>query len=108
MNTNVISHICVVYNYSKEIKVKGGDYHRSVLGTLLIILTIWCRKIYDSRLESAIKDEPDKLGVIASFYYLSDMLYVCRGCDVAVSIYDKTACKTFRELLSVITCRHPF
>ena len=51
------------------------------------------RKI-DSRPESAIKVEPDKLKVVASFYYLSDILSVGRGCEVAVSIHDQTACET--------------
>ena len=60
------------------------------------------RKI-DSRPESAIKVEPDKLEVVASFYYLSDILSVGRGCEVAVSTHDQTACETFRELLSVLT-----
>ena len=81
MSTNALSHICVVYNYSPEIKVNGGVHHRSVLSTLLIILIIWCRKTIASRLESAIKVEPDKLEVVASLYYLSDMLFVGRGYD---------------------------
>ena len=99
-------HICVVYNYSQEIKVSGVHYH-SVLSTLLIILIKWCRKTIASRLESAIKVESDKLDVVASFYYLNDMLSVGRGCEVAVSTHDQTACNTFRELLSVLTFRHP-
>ena len=105
MNTNELSHICVVYNYSQETKVNGGVHHHSALNTLLIILIIWCRETTDSRLESAIKVEPDKLEVVAPFYYLSDMLSVGRGCEVAVSTHDKTACKTFRELLLVLTSR---
>ena len=59
VNTNVLSHICVVYNYSQEIKVNGGVHHRSVLSNLLIILIIWCRKTIASRLESVIKVKPD-------------------------------------------------
>ena len=50
---------------------------------------------------------PDKLEVVASFYYPSDMLSVDRGCEVAVSTYDQTAWKTFSEALSVLTSRHP-
>ena len=57
VNTNALSHICVVYNNSQEIKVNGGVHHRSALSTPLIILIIWCREIIDSRLESAIKVE---------------------------------------------------
>ena len=107
MKTNKLSHICVVYNYSQEFKVNGGVHLRSALSTLLIILIIWCRRTNASRLENAIKVEPDKLVVVASFYYLSDMLSVGRGCEVAVSTHDQTACKTFRELLPVLTFRHP-
>ena len=51
--------------------------------------------------------EPDKLEVVASFYYLSDMFSVGRGCAVAVSTHYQTAFKTFREPLSVLTFRHP-
>ena len=88
--------------------MNGGVHHRSALSTLLIILIIWYRETIDSRLESAIKVEPDKLEVIASFQYLGDMLSVGRGCEVAVSTYDQMACKTFKELvLSVLTSRHP-
>ena len=61
VNTNALSYICVVYNYSQEIKVNGGVHHRSVLSTLLIILTIWCRETIDSRPDSAIMVKPDKL-----------------------------------------------
>ena len=107
MNTNALSHICVVYNYSQDIKVNGGVHHRSALSTLLIILIIRCRKTNASRLESAIKVKPDKLAVVASFYYLGDMLSVGRSCEVTISTHDKTACKTLRELLSVLTFRHP-
>ena len=105
MNTNALSLICFVYNRSKEIKVNGGVRHRSVLSTLLTILIIWYRETIDSRSKSAIKVEPDKLEVVASFYYLRDMVSVGRGCEVAVSTNDQTDCKTFRELLSVLTSR---
>ena len=107
VNTNALSHICVVYNYSQEINVNVGVHPRSVLSTLLIIMIIWCRITIASRLESVIKVKPDKLEVVAFFFYLSDMLSVDRGCDVAVSTYDQTDCKTFRELLSVLTPCHP-
>ena len=95
------------YNYNQKIVVNGGVHHRSVLSTLLIILIIWCRDPIDSRSERAIKVEPDKLEVVASFYYLSAMVFVERGCEVAVSNHDQKACKTFSELLSVLTSRHP-
>ena len=108
MNTNALSHICIVYNRSKEIKVKGGVHHRSVLSTLLTILIIWCRETIDSRSKSAIKVKPDKLDVVASLYYLNDMLSVGRGCEVAVSTNDQMACKALGELLSVLTSRFPF
>ena len=54
-----------------------------------------------------VKVEPDKLEVVAHFDYLSDMLSADRGCEMAVSTHDQTVCKTFRELLSVQTSRHP-
>ena len=53
MNTNALSHVCVVYNCSQKNKVNGGVHHCSALSTLLIILIIWCRETIDSRLESA-------------------------------------------------------
>ena len=72
-----------------------------------LIFIIWYTETIDSRPpESAIKVEPDTLEVVASFYYLSDMLSVDRGCEVAVSTHDQTGCKNFRELLSVITSHH--
>ena len=40
VNTNALSHICVVYKYSQEIKVNGGVHRHVVLSTLLIILVI--------------------------------------------------------------------
>ena len=53
----------------------------------------------EARPESTIKDEPDKLGVVAPYFYLSDVLSVGRGCELTVSTHDQTACMTFRELL---------
>ena len=67
VNTNAQSHICVVYNYSQEIKVNGGACQRSALSTLLIILMIWCRETIDIRQQSDIKVEPDRLEVVDSF-----------------------------------------
>ena len=55
VNTNALSHICVVYNYSQENRMNGGVRHWPVLSTLLVILIIWCRESIDSRLESSIK-----------------------------------------------------
>ena len=67
VNTNGISHICVVYNYRREIKVNGGVHDRSVLSALIINLIIWCRETIDTRLKRAIKVEPEKLDVVVSF-----------------------------------------
>ena len=45
---------------------------------------------------------PDKLDVVASFWYLRYMLSAGGGNETRV----KTACKKFRELLPVFTSRH--
>ena len=103
----MLSHICADYNYSQEIKMNGGVHRCSALSTQLIILKIWCRETIYSRLESAIKVEPDKLVVVASFYYLSDMLSVGRCCEMTARTPDQMACRTFMELLPVLAFRHP-
>ena len=53
-----------------------------------------------------IKVGPNKLEIEASFCYLGAMLSIGRGCELAVSTHVKTARKTFRELLPVLTSRH--
>ena len=49
---------------------------------------------------------PDKLEVVASFYYLGDMLSAGEGCEIAVTTHVKTAWKKSRELLPVLTSLH--
>ena len=55
---------------------------------------------------SEVQVGPDKLEVVASFCYLSNMLSVGGGCEMAVTTPVKTAWKKFRELLPVLTSRH--
>ena len=56
----------------------------------------------DGRPKNEVQVGPDKLEVIASFCYLSDMLSAGRGCEITVTTRVKTAWK-FRELLQVLT-----
>ena len=59
----------------------------------------------DDRPQSEVQVGPDKLEVVASFCYLSDMLSAGGGCEMAVTTHVKTALKKFRELLPVLTSR---
>ena len=47
-----------------------------------------------------------RLEVIASFYYLVDMVSAGWGCELAVTSHVKTAWKKFKELLPVLTSCH--
>ena len=49
---------------------------------------------------------PDKLEVVASFYYLGDMLSAAVGCEPSTTTRDKTAWKKFKELLPVLSSHH--
>ena len=60
----------------------------------------------DGRPQSEVEVGPDKLGVVASFCYLDDMLSAGGGCEMAVTTRVKTAWKKFMELLPVLTSRH--
>ena len=60
----------------------------------------------DGRPQSEVQVGPDKLEVVASFCYLGDMLSAGGGCEMAVTTCVKTAWKTFRELLPVLTSHH--
>ena len=60
----------------------------------------------DGRPQNEVQVGPDKLEVVASFWYLDDMLSAGGGCEIAVTTRVKTAWKKFRELLPVLTSRH--
>ena len=60
----------------------------------------------DGRPQNEVQVGPDKLEVVASFCYLSDMLSAGGGCEITVTTRVKTAWKKFRELLPVFTSRH--
>ncbi|XP_048759426.2 uncharacterized protein LOC125668999 [Ostrea edulis] len=60
----------------------------------------------DARLQSDVQVGLDKLEAVGSFCYLGDMLSAAAGCDPATTTRVKTAWKTFKELLPVLTSRH--
>ena len=60
----------------------------------------------DGRPQNEVQVGPDKLEVVASFCYLSDMLSAGGGCEKAVTTRVKIARKKLRELLPVLTSRH--
>ena len=60
----------------------------------------------DDRPQNEVQVGPERLEVVASFCYLGDMLSAVGGCEIAVTTRVKTAWKTFRELLPVLTSRH--
>ena len=69
----------------------------------------WCignASPIDGRPQNEVQVRPDKLKVVASFCYLSDMLSAGGGCVIAVTTHVKTAWKKFRELLPNLTSRH--
>ena len=57
----------------------------------------------DGRPQVEVEVGPDKLEVVTSFCYLSDILSAGGGCEMAVTTCVKTAWKKFRELLPVLT-----
>ena len=60
----------------------------------------------DGRPQSEVQVGPDKLEVVASFFYFGDLLSAGGGCGMAVTTCVKTAWKKFRELLPVLTSCH--
>ena len=60
----------------------------------------------DGRPQNEVQFRPGKLEVVASFYYLGDMLSAGGGCEIAITRRVKTAWNKFRELLPVLTSRH--
>ena len=69
----------------------------------------WCEgtaRLLDGRPQGDFQVEPDKLEVVASFYYLGDMLSAAGGCELSTTTHVKTAWKKFKELLPVFSSRH--
>ena len=68
------------------------------------------RKYHNHTIDGSPQNEvhvgPDKLEVVASFYYLGDLFSAGGGCEIMVTTRVKTAWKKFRELLPVLTSRH--
>ena len=62
--------------------------------------------LIDGRPQSEVQVEPDKLEVVAPFFYLDDMLSAGGGREIMVTTPVKIAWKKFRELLQVLTSRH--
>ena len=60
----------------------------------------------DGSPQNEVQVGPDKLEVVASFCYLSDMLSAGEGCEITVTTCVKTAWKKFSELLPVLTSRN--
>ena len=60
----------------------------------------------DGRPQNEVQVGSDKLEVVASFFYLGDMLSAGGGSEIAVTTRVKTAWKKFRELLPVLTSCH--
>ena len=60
----------------------------------------------DGRPQTEVQVGPDKLEVVASFYYLGDMLSAGGGCEMVVTTRVRTAWKKLRELLPVLTTCH--
>ena len=60
----------------------------------------------DCRPQKEVQVGPDKLEVVASFYYLGDMLSAAGGCELSTTTRVKTAWKKFKDLLPVLSSRH--
>ena len=60
----------------------------------------------DGRPQNEVQVRPDKLEVVSSFCYLSDMLSAGGGCEIAVTTRVRTVWKKFRELLPALTSSH--
>ena len=61
---------------------------------------------FDGSPQNEVQVGPDKLEVVASFFYLDDTLSAGGGCEIAATTCVKTAWKKFRELLPVLTSCH--
>ena len=60
----------------------------------------------DGRPQKEVQVGPDKLEVVASFYYLGDMLSAAGGCELSTTTRVKTAWKKFKDLLPVLSSHH--
>ena len=60
----------------------------------------------DGRQQKEVQVGPDKLEVVASFFYLGDMLSAAGGCELSTTTCVKTAWKKFKDLLPVLSSRH--
>ena len=60
----------------------------------------------DGRPQNEVQVRPDKLEVLASFYYLGDMLSAAGGCELSTTTRVKTAWKKFKDLLPVLSSSH--
>ena len=63
----------------------------------------------DGRPQKEVQVRPDRLEVVASFFYLGDMLSAADGCELPTTTRVKTAWKKFKDLLPFLSSRHlPF
>ena len=60
----------------------------------------------DGRPQREVQVGPDKLEVVASFFYLENMLSAAAGCELSTTTCVKTAWKKFKELLLVLSSHH--
>ena len=60
----------------------------------------------DGRPQRQVQVRPDKLEVVASFYYQRDMLSAAGGCELSTTTCVKTAWNKFKKLLPVLSSRH--
>ena len=68
----------------------------------------WCQGTalsLDGRPQKEVQVGPDKLEVVASFYYLGDMHSAADGCELSTTTCVKTAWKKFKDLLPVLSSR---
>ena len=63
-------------------------------------------RLLDGRPQKDVQVAPDKLEVVASYYYLRDMLSAAGGREPSTTTCVKTAWKKFKELLPVLSSRH--
>ena len=70
---------------------------------------VWCQgttRPLDGRPQKEVQVGPDKLGVVASFCYLGDMLSALGGCELSTTTRVKTTWKKFKGLLPVLSSSH--
>ena len=60
----------------------------------------------DGRPQREVQVGPDKLEVVASFYYIGDMLSLAGGCELSTTMRVKTTWKNCKKLLPVLSSRH--